>query len=262
MRSLNIAATGMLAQQLNVEVISNNIANMNTTAYKRQRADFQDLLYQNLERIGATSADSGEIVPSGIQIGLGVKAGSVYRVTEQGNLISTGNKIDLAIQGRGYFQVQLPNGDNGYTRAGALQLSPNGELVTADGFLLNPAVTVPQAAEDIFINKTGEVQAKISGAVDPSVVGQIQLTTFFNAAGLEAIGDNLFLETPASGTASAGTPGSSGGVGTLLQGFLETSNVNPVNEITSLITAQRAYEMNSKVIQASDEMLSVTSNLR
>lgn len=261
MRALSIAATGMLAQQLNVEVISNNIANMNTTAYKRQRADFQDLLYQSLERMGATSADSGEIVPSGVQIGLGVKAGSVYRITQQGNLVNTGNKIDVAIQGRGFFQVQLPNGDNAYTRSGALQLSPSGELVTADGFLLTPAITIPQDAEDIFINKTGEVQAKLAGQTDPSIVGQIQLSTFFNAAGLEAIGDNLFLETPASGSVSTNVPGGNG-FGTLLQGFLETSNVNPVTEITSLITAQRAYEMNSKVIQAADEMLSVTSNLR
>jgi flagellar basal-body rod protein FlgG len=251
----------MLAQQLNVEVISNNIANMNTTAYKRQRADFQDLLYQNVERIGANSADSGEIVPSGIQIGLGVKAGNVYRITEQGNFLNTGNSIDVAIQGRGFLEVELPNGDQGYTRSGALQLSPNGELVTADGYLLTPSITIPQDSEDIFINKTGEVQVKISGQVDPTIVGQMQLSTFFNEAGLEAIGDNLFLETPASGPASTGVAGSAG-FGTLLQGFLETSNVNPVNEITSLITAQRAYEMNSKVIQASDEMLSVTSNLR
>jgi flagellar basal-body rod protein FlgG len=261
MRSLNIAATGMLAQQLNVEVISNNIANMNTTAYKRQRADFQDLLYQNVERIGANSADSGEIVPTGIQIGLGVKAGGVYRITEQGNMINTGNDIDVAIQGRGFFQVEMPNGDQGYTRSGSLQLSPNGELVTADGYLLTPSITIPQDADDIYINKTGEIQVKVAGQVDPTIVGQMQLSTFFNPAGLEAIGDNMFLETPASGPASTGVAGSAG-FGTLLQGFLETSNVNPVNEITSLITAQRAYEMNSKVIQASDEMLSVTSNLR
>ncbi len=261
MRSLNIAATGMLAQQLNVEVISNNIANMNTTAYKRQRADFQDLLYQNIERVGATSSDSGEIIPSGIQIGLGVKAGTVYRIIEQGNLVSTGGKTDVAIQGRGYLQVQLPNGDTAYTRAGALQRSPNGELVNADGFLLTPAITIPQDAEDIFINKTGEVQVKLAGQVDPTVVGQLELATFFNPAGLEAMGDNLFVETPASGPPATDVAGGDG-FGTLLQGFLETSNVNPVTEITSLITAQRAYEMNSKVIQASDEMLSVTSNLR
>ena len=261
MRSLSIAATGMLAQQLNVEVISNNIANMNTTAYKRQRADFQDLLYQNIERVGATSADTGEIVPSGIQIGLGVKTGSVYRIAEQGNLINTGNDIDVAIQGQGYFLINLPSGEDAYTRSGALQLSASGVLVTSDGYVVSPSITIPQDAESVTINTTGEIQVSLSNTVAPSIVGQMQLSTFFNPAGLEAIGGNLFVETPASGSPSSGTPGSTG-FGTILQGFLETSNVNPVNEITSLITAQRAYEMNSKVIQASDEMLSVASNLR
>ena len=261
MRSLSIAATGMLAQQLNVEVISNNIANMNTTGYKRQRAEFQDLLYQNLRRIGAASSDTGTIVPSGVQIGVGVKTAAVYRITEQGNVVSTGNTLDLAIQERGLFRIELPSGEDGYTRAGAFQLSPDGEIVTTDGFTVAPGIAIPQDAIDISISATGDVQVKIAGQVDPTNVGQLELVTFPNVAGLEAIGDNMFLETPASGPAIVGVPGV-GGVGTILQGFLETSNVNPVHEITTLITAQRAYEMNSQVITLSDEMLSTVNRLR
>ncbi len=261
MRSLSIAATGMLAQQLNVEVISNNIANMNTTGYKRQRAEFQDLLYQNLRRVGATSSDTGTIVPSGVQIGVGVKTAAVYRITEQGNVISTGNTLDLAIQDRGLFRIELPSGDDGYTRAGAFQLSPDGEIVTTDGFTVSPGIAIPQDAVDISISATGDVQVKIAGQVDPVNVGQLELVTFPNVAGLEAIGDNMFLETPASGSAIVGVPGLDG-VGTILQGFLETSNVNPVHEITTLITAQRAYEMNAQVITLSDEMLSTVNRLR
>ena len=261
MRSLSIAATGMLAQQLNVEVISNNIANMNTTGYKRQRAEFQDLLYQNLRRVGATSSDTGTIVPSGVQIGVGVKTAAVYRITDQGNVISTGNTLDLAIQDRGLFRIELPSGDDGYTRAGAFQLSPDGEIVTTDGFTVSPGIAIPQDAVDISISATGDVQVKIAGQVDPVNVGQLELVTFPNVAGLEAIGDNMFLETPASGPAIVGVPGLDG-VGTILQGFLETSNVNPVHEITTLITAQRAYEMNAQVITLSDEMLSTVNRLR
>ncbi len=261
MRSLSIAATGMLAQQLNVEVISNNIANMNTTGYKRQRAEFQDLLYQNLRRVGATSSDTGTIVPSGVQIGVGVKTAAVYRITEQGNVISTGNTLDLAIQDRGLFRIELPSGDDGYTRAGAFQLSPDGEIVTTDGFTVSPGIAIPQDAVDISISATGDVQVKIAGQVDPVNVGQLELVTFANVAGLEAIGDNMFLETPASGSAIVGVPGLDG-VGTIMQGFLETSNVNPVHEITTLITAQRAYEMNAQVITLSDEMLSTVNRLR
>ncbi len=261
MRALSIAATGMLAQQLNVEVISNNLANMNTTGYKRQRAEFQDLLYQNLEQVGAATSDAGTIAPNGVQIGVGVKAGSVYRITSQGEVTSTENEFDLAIQGRGFFRIQLPNGGDAYTRAGAFSLSPDGQMVTADGYVVAPGINIPQDAIDVFINDVGEVQVRVDGAVAPQVVGQLELSNFFNEAGLEAIGNNLLLESAASGPASAGTPGTTG-FGTLLQGFLETSNVNAVSEITSLITAQRAYEMNAKVITTSDEMLSVTSNLR
>jgi flagellar basal-body rod protein FlgG len=260
MRALSIAATGMLAQQLNVEVISNNIANMNTAGFKRQRAEFQDLLYQNLERVGAASSDQGTINPSGIQIGVGVKAGSVYRITEQGDLMSTENQLDLAIQGKGYFQVQLPNGE-AYTRAGSFALSPEGQIVTAKGFQLEPNIVIPQEALSISINDQGVVQAIMPGEVEPQIVGQFTLATFFNEAGLEALGDNLLRETAASGPANIGAPGSPG-FGKIIQGFLETANVNAVAEITSLITAQRAYEMNSKVITTSDEMLSVATNLK
>lgn len=261
MKSLGIASTGMLAQQLNVEVISNNIANLNTSGFKRQRAEFQDLLYQNLRRIGATSSDTGTIVPSGIQVGAGVKTGSVYRITEQGNLVSTENRLDLAVDGKGFFQITLPSGQTAYTRAGTFQIGPTGDLVTADGFLLAPTINIPQDATDISINATGEVLVQQDGNTATTNQGQIQLAIFANDAGLEAIGDNLFLETAASGAATTGTAGSTG-FGSLLQGFLENSNVNPVQEITTLITAQRAYEMNSKVITTSDEMMRSITSLR
>ncbi len=261
MRSLNIAATGMLAQQLNVEVISNNIANMNTTAFKRQRAEFQDLLYQEQERVGSTSSDTGTIVPAGIQIGVGVKTAAVYRITEQGNLVSTNNTYDVAIQGKGFFLVTLPNGDTAYTRAGSFQLSPDGTIVTTDGYTVTPGITIPSDAIAVTINPSGEVLAKIQGTITPQNVGQFSLVNFPNEAGLEPIGENLFLETPASGAAITGTPGSTG-YGTILQGFLETSNVNVVQEVTNLITAQRAYEMNSKVIEASDEMMRSLTQMR
>lgn len=261
MRSLNIASTGMLAQQLNVEIISNNIANMNTTGFKRQRAEFQDLLYQNIERSGAASSDAGTVVTNGIQIGLGVRAGSVYRIMEQGNLQQTENSYDLAIQGKGFFRIQMPTGEDGYTRAGSFQLSPTGQLVTPEGYTVSPGITIPQEAIDVSISETGVVEVQIAGQTAPQTVGQLELATFFNEAGLQAIGDNKFLETAASGPATVGTPGSSG-VGSVVQGFVETANVNAVAEITNLITAQRAYEMNAKVIAAADEMMSTSTNMR
>lgn len=261
MKSLSIAATGMLAQQLNVEVISNNIANMNTTGFKRQRAEFQDMLYQNQRRIGSSSSDAGTIIPSGVQIGSGVRAGSVYRIIEQGNVIATGNTYDVAVQGRGFLHIQLPSGEDAYTRAGSLALSAEGQIVTSEGYVVAPGISIPADATEVTINKQGIVQAKLPGQIAPAAVGQLELSTFFNEAGLEAQGDNLFLETPASGSAQNGPPGSTG-YGFILQGFVETANVNPVSEITALIAAQRAYEMNSKVISASDEMLSATANLR
>jgi flagellar basal-body rod protein FlgG len=261
MRSLNIGATGMLAQQLNVEVISNNIANMNTTAYQRRRAEFQDLLYQNQRRAGAQSSDANTIVPSGVQVGLGVKTAAVYRISEQGNLTLTENPLDLAINGDGFFQITLPSGETGYTRAGSFQLDGDGDIVSVDGFTVQPGLTVPANAIDITINASGQVQASIEGQVAPQNLGQLELSRFPNEAGLLAVGDNLFLETPASGAAQSAAPATAG-FGSIQQGFLETSNVNVVEEITNLITAQRAYEMNSKVIETSDQMMATVTNLR
>jgi flagellar basal-body rod protein FlgG len=261
MRSLNIAATGMLAQQRNVEVVSNNLANMNTTGYMRRRTEFHDLLYQNLRRAGSTSSDAGTIVPSGVAIGLGVKLAAVYRIHEQGNLSATDNTFDLALQGKGFFQVELPSGETSYTRDGTFQLNASGEIVTHDGYKLLPGITVPSNAVDVTVNASGEVLAKIEGQVTLSNVGQIQTALFPNDAGLQAMGNNLYMETPASGTATTGAPASTG-FGSILQGFLETSNVNAVEEISNLISAQRAYEMNSKVIQTSDEMMGTVANMR
>ncbi|MEN5147600.1 flagellar basal-body rod protein FlgG [Brevundimonas diminuta] len=261
MRALRTAATGMAAQQLNVEVISNNIANMNTVGFKRQRAEFQDLLYQNVERMGAQSSTQGTVVPTGIQIGSGVKAGSVYRITDQGSPNRTGNIYDLAIQGKGYFQITLPSGELAYTRAGNFTVNGEGQLVTDDGYAVEPAIAIPQDMVDVTISKSGQVQVKTEGQPEPQVVGQLELATFFNEAGLEAIGDNLLLETAASGPATVGAPGEVG-YGTLLQHYTEASNVDAVSEITALIVAQRAYEMNSKVITTADEMLSVSTQLK
>ncbi len=261
MRALSIAATGMLAQQLNVEVISNNIANMNTTGFRRQRAEFQDLLYQSQRRVGSTSSDSGTVVPAGVQIGLGVKTAAVYTIASQGNLNSTENPLDLAISGPGMFQVTLPNGTTAYTRAGSFQLSATGEVVTADGYTVAPGITVPTNATQITVNDSGQVLVKVTGVAGEQNVGQLQLASFANVAGLQAIGDNLFEETAASGTPTTGNPASTG-FGDIIQGFLETSNVNTVSEITNLITAQRAYEMNSKVIQTADDMLDSVNRLR
>jgi flagellar basal-body rod protein FlgG len=251
----------MLAQQRNVEVVSNNLANMNTTAYMRRRTEFQDLLYQNLRRVGTTSSDAGTIVPSGVQLGLGVKLAAVYRIHEQGNLTATDNTFDLAIQGKGYFQVRLPTGETAYTRDGTFQLNATGQIVTHDGFTVLPGITVPNNAIDVTINPSGQVLVKVQGTVALSNVGQLQIATFPNEPGLNSIGGNLYLETPASGSPVAGNPASVG-FGTILQGFLETSNVNAVEEISNLISAQRAYEMNSKVIKASDEMLGTLTQLR
>ncbi len=261
MRSLNIAATGMLAQQRNVEVVSNNLANMNTTSFMRRRTEFHDLLYQNLRRVGSASSDAGTIVPSGVQIGLGVKLAAVYRIHEQGNLSATDNTFDMAIQGEGFFQITKPSGETAYTRDGTFQLNADGELVTHDGFTVEPGISIPADAIDISINASGEVLAKIQGQVALSNVGQIQLATFANPAGLQAEGGNLFTETPASGSPTTSVPGADG-VGSILQGFLETSNVNAVEEISNLISAQRAYEMNSKVIQTSDEMMGTLTQMR
>jgi flagellar basal-body rod protein FlgG len=261
MRSLDIAGTGMQAQQTNVEVISNNIANMTTTGFKRRRAEFQDLIYQDLRRVGSNSSDTGTIVPAGAQVGLGVKTAAIYRINEQGNLQQTANSLDLAISGNGYFQITLPSGDTAYTRDGTFSLSPTGEIVTADGYVVQPGITVPSNALSVAINTTGQVQVTTAGTTAPTTVGQLQLATFPNEDGLDAQGDNLFLQSGASGNPVTGTPASPG-IGTVMQGFIETSNTNVVTEITNLITAQRAYEMNSRVITTADQMLSTLTNLR
>jgi flagellar basal-body rod protein FlgG len=250
----------MLAQQLNVEVISNNIANMNTTGFKRQRAEFQDLLYQNIERVGSVSSGSGTIVPTGIQVGSGVKTAATYRVMSQGNMNMTEGRYDMAIEGKGFFRVRMPSGETNYTRAGSFSLSPTGTLVTNDGFTVEPGITIPQDATQVTVNAQGQVSVKLAGQTADTVVGQLDLAIFPNESGLESMGDNFFAETASSGAAQTATPGSAG-FGTILQGYLETSNVNSVAEITALITAQRAYEMNSKVITVSDEMLQATSRL-
>jgi flagellar basal-body rod protein FlgG len=261
MMALRTAATGMAAQQLNVEVISNNIANMNTVGFKKGRAEFEDLLYQNLEQAGSQSSSSGTIVPTGIQIGAGVKAGSVYRITTQGSPTQTGNALDLAIKGQGYFQVLMPDGSTSYTRAGNFSVNAQGQLVTADGYSVIPQVTIPQGSTNISISESGQVQVMQPGSTTPQQVGQLQLASFFNEAGLQAMGNNLFQQTDASGAPTVGTPDVQG-LGSLMQGYTEASNVDPVSEITALIVAQRAYEMNSKVITTADQMLSTNAAMK
>jgi flagellar basal-body rod protein FlgG len=260
MRALSIAATGMLAQQTNVEVIANNLANMNTTGFKEQRAEFTDLLYQNVQAPGAQTSDQGTYAPAGIQIGAGVKTGATYRITTQGDLTSTSNPYDIAIQGSGYFRVQQADGTDGFTRAGNFALSPQGQIVTQDGMVVQPGIAIPANTTSVQINAQGQVNATVAGNATPQTVGQLELSRFPDEAGLNALGGNMFLQTAASGAPQAGVPGSPG-FGSIQQGFLETSNVNSVNEITALITAQRAYEMNSKVVTAADQMLQQTSRM-
>jgi len=262
MKALAIAATGMNAQQTNLEVIANNIANINTTGFKRARAEFSDLLYQVDRMQGVPNRANANLVPEGVSIGLGVKTSAVRNVHVQGGLTSTGNKLDLALTGNGWFQIEGADGETLYTRAGSFNTNANGELVTVDGFAVQPAITVPGDAVEIIVNKSGQVYALIQGQVEPDELGQLTLATFANEAGLAPLGDNLFQETPASGAANVGVPGDPG-FATIEQGYLENSNVDPVKEITELISAQRAYEMNSKVIQAADEMAAVVSkNIR
>lgn len=262
MRALDIGATGMLAQQTNVDVISNNIANMNTTAFTKRRAEFNDLLYQNIIRPGAASSADQTIVPSGIQLGLGVKTAAVYRITDGGGLTKTDNDLDLAIRGRGYFQIELPEGKGiGYTRDGAFQRNGDGVIVTHDGYIVQPEITLPEDAVEVYINASGEVWVKQDGETDEVNVGQLELATFPNEAGLEAIGDNMFMETAASGAPILDNPDTEG-FGSILQGYLTTSNVDAVTEITELVSAQRAYELNSKIISTADQMLSTVNQLK
>ncbi len=259
MKALHIAATGMKAQELNVEVISNNVANMRTTGFKRQRADFQDLLYQNLRRMGTDTSNAGTIVPTGVQIGSGVKTASTTRIMSQGNLEQTNKETDVAIRGEGFFQIQMPDGTTAYSRDGSFERDANGTLVTVDGFTIEPGIVVPDNGRDLTIASDGTVQVVVDGAAVN--LGQIQLARFVNKAGLEAIGDNLFLQTDASGAAQIGNPGENS-FGSLQQNFLEMANVDAVTEIADLISAQRAYEMNSRIIKAADDMYSTTTNLR
>jgi flagellar basal-body rod protein FlgG len=262
MKALAIAATGMNAQQTNLEVIANNIANINTTGFKRARAEFSDLLYQVDRLQGVPNRANSSLVPEGVSIGLGVKTSAVRNVHVQGGLTSTGNKFDLALTGNGWFQIEGADGQTLYTRAGSFNTNATGQLVTVDGFPVQPAINVPADAVEVIVNKSGQVFARLDGQVDLQELGQLTLASFANEAGLAPLGDNLFQETPASGAANIGVPGDLG-YATVEQGYLENSNVDPVKEITELISAQRAYEMNSKVIQAADEMAAVVSkNIR
>ncbi|MEO1024196.1 MAG: flagellar basal-body rod protein FlgG [Pseudomonadota bacterium] len=261
MRVLTIAATGMSAQQTRVEVISNNLANMSTTGYNARRAEFADLHYQQAARPGTINATDGTVLPTGVQLGLGVRPTAVSMTIAQGSSTATGGNLDIAIEGNGYFEVTLPSGVSAYTRDGGLKRSADGQIVTSDGYAVVPDITIPEDARSISINASGEVYASFNDQVDPELLGQFTLTGFPNAKGLEAIGSNLFLESPASGNPFTTDPGTDG-LGTLRQGYLEESSVDPVREITELIEAQRGYELNAKVISAADQILGATVQIR
>jgi len=261
MRALHIAATGMAAQQMKVEVVSNNLANMSTTGYNPRRAEFADLHYQQLTRAGTITAADGTLVPTGVQLGLGVRPAAVTVMLAQGALAHTGGDLDVAIEGRGYLEVTLPGGLAAYTRDGALKRSAEGLVVTSEGHAVAPAITLPAEARAISINAAGEIWAYFGDRVEPEILGQLTLAGFANDKGLEAVGSNLFLETAASGPALVATPGEEG-LGTLRQGYLEDSAVDAVREVTELIKAQRGYELNAKVITAADQMLGATVQLR
>lgn len=260
LRSLFIAATGMEAQKLNIDVISNNLANVNTSGFKKSRADFQDLIYQTIRSAGGASAEGAQI-PSGIQVGLGVKPVAVQKIFQQGDFAQTGNSLDLVIEGDGFFQVLMPDGTVAYTRAGAFKLDSEGRVVNSDGYPLEPGITIPANTLSITVGSDGKITVMQAGSTAPVEIGQIELARFMNPAGLNAIGRNLFLPTAASGEPATGTP-SQDGLGTISQGFLELSNVNVVEEMVNMIVSQRAYEINSKAVQASDEMLQTANNLR
>jgi len=251
----------MAAQDLHVQVIANNIANMATTGFKRQRAEFTDLLYEHVRRIGTASSDQGTILPVGIDIGSGVKTVGTPRIMTQGSLTQTGNAFDLAITGDGFFKIQMPDGTYSYTRDGSFMLDGTGRLVTAQGFLVQPGITVPQNATGFSVNVQGQVSVTPVGSTTPTILGQLTLTRFINQAGLLSIGDNLLQETPASGPPQDGLAATNG-AGSIQQATLEQSNVDSVTEISDLIAAQRAYEMNAKVITAADQMLSAVIALQ
>ncbi len=252
-RSLWIAKTGMEAQQTQLDAISHNLANASTNGYKRGHAVFEDLIYQNLRQSGASSSDQTEL-PTGLQIGLGSRAVAMARNFSQGGLQQTGNPLDVAIKGNGFFQVQMPDGTTGYTRDGSFQLSASGQIVNNAGYVIEPGITVPANATAISISDTGQVSAVLPGQVNPQVLGQIQLANFANPAGLDPKGENLFAETTASGSPNTAAPASDG-MGALSSGFVETSNVSVIDELVTMIQTQRAYEINSKAVQASDQML-------
>ncbi|GIK25805.1 MAG: flagellar basal-body rod protein FlgG [Betaproteobacteria bacterium] len=258
-RSLWIAKTGLDAQQTQLDITSNNLANVSTNGFKRARGVFEDLLYQTLRQPGASSSATTQ-VPSGLQIGTGVRPVATERIFTQGNLTQTGNSLDIAVQGEGFFQIQLPDGTVGYTRDGAFQKDSQGQIVTANGYPLSPAITIPSNALSISIGTDGVVTVLQTGSPTPVQVGQIQLASFVNSGGLQSMGQNLFLETASSGTATPNTPGTNG-VGLLNQGYVETSNVNVVEELVNMITTQRAYEINSRSIQTSDQMLARLTQL-
>jgi len=259
MRALWTAATGMQAQQLTLDVVSNNLANVQTAGFKRSRVDFQDLVYEILQAPGAASAQ-GQEIPSGFQVGHGSRAVATQRLFIKGDLQQTGNTLDLAIEGDGFFQIQQPSGETAYTRAGAFKKDSQGRMVTSDGFTLNPEITLPQNATSVTVGVDGTVSVTIAGQQQPQQVGTIQLARFTNPAGLQSLGRNLFIPTQASGDATQGTPGQDG-LGTLIQGFVESSNVNVVEEMVGLIVTQRAYEINSRAIRTADEMMQTANNL-
>ncbi len=261
MRALKIAATGMLAQQMRVETISNNLANMSTTGYNARCAEFSDLHYQQMTRPGTINANDGTVLPTGVQLGLGVRPAAVSMQIQQGALAQTGGDLDIAIEGRGYFEIALPAGNAAYTRDGGLKRNGEGLIVTSDGFPVVPEITIPVETRAITINADGEIYAYFNNEVEAQLIGQITLTQFTNEQGLEAIGSNNFLETEASGPPLIGVPGDDG-LGTLRQGYREQSSVDAVKEITELIEAQRGYELNSKVITAADQMLAATTQVR
>ncbi len=261
MEALSIAATGMNAQEQNLDVIANNIANLNTTGFKRSRAEFTDLIYQTERLMGVSTRGRDATVPEGAQIGLGVRTSAIRTLNIEGALTNTGNSLDLAINGRGWFQVTTPTGETVYTRDGAFNTNATGQLVTSDGFTITPPILIPQTATSVTISQSGLVTATIPGTTAPQTLGQLTIANFINDAGLQALGSNLFQQTAASGQPQVGVPGDTA-FGILQQGYLEASNVDPVTEITNLIAAQRAYEMNSKVIQAADQMSGTISNMK
>ena len=260
MRALYTAATGMAAQEKNVEVIANNVANMRTTGFKRQTVHFQDLVYEQQRRAGSPSSDQNTQIPAGTFIGSGARVVATPRIMTQGNVSQTERTYDLAIRGEGFFRVQLPDGRIAFTRDGGFETDSQGRITTKEGYLVDPGITVPQNATSVSINNVGQVTALIPGTTTPQALGQITLSRFINPVGLESIGDNFYLETAGSGQPIDGTPGAEG-FGTVQQGYLEDSNVNAVTEIASMIQAQRAYELNSKVISGADSMLTATANM-